>query len=134
MNAAFLLQKLNKLDDAKKFISLLEIKFLSEEKRLSNLKTAKNSLDKVLIYLAFDIEKKLENSAANHATKIKISQEISEAFSCLKDFNDKSLSQELLGLIAFFENYETKTLSIKNSSELQSLKAKILSINLERFG
>jgi hypothetical protein len=142
MNADLLLQKLTRLDDIKNFISLLEIKFSSEEKNLSNLEIAKNSLDKALIGFAFEIEETLEKSTEIHDQKIefsaevfdKIYQEISQAFIHLKDFNDASLNLELLALVAFFENLENKILPIINSTDLQKLKAKILSIKAERIG
>ncbi len=141
MDTILLLEKLNKLDDIKHFISFLEVKFLSREKLSSQLKIAKNSLDKALINLAFDVQKKLENSEQNQDQKIQISKDICEAYSQLEFYDDIILKQVLRDLISFAKSYENQTyqnnlgstLPEQNSEELKNLKTKLLLITSERF-
>jgi hypothetical protein len=138
MNAALILEKLEKLSDIKYFIPLLEARFLADESLCSHIKIAKKSLDNALTSLAFDVQKKLENSGVIHRTKIKISDEISNAFQHLEEIDDVQLKQSLQGLVTFSENYENHQnpifLSAESEEDLKKLKAKILLIIAERFG
>jgi hypothetical protein len=138
MNATLILEKLEKLADIKYFIPLLEVRFLTNKSLCSHLKIAKKSVDNVLINLAFDVQKKLENSDKIHPTKIRISDEISNALQHLEGIDDTQLKQSLQALIIFSKNYENHqnpiSLSTENEGDLKNLKAKILLIIAERFG
>lgn len=138
MNATLILEKLEKLADIKYFIPLLEVRFLTNKSLCSHLKIAKKSVDNALISLAFDLQKKLENSEKIHSTKIKISDEIFNALQHLEEIDDVQLKQSLQDLIAFSQNYENHQnpifLSVENEGDLKNLKAKILLIIAERFG
>lgn len=136
MNAALILEELNKLDDAKQFVSFLEIKFMKDEQILNKLKSAKKSLDKALVDLVFDLSKKLENSENNNSVKIRISEEITNAFNHLEFCNDTILSQNLLSLIKFAKDYENNSIqqTSQTHEDIENLKTKILLITSERFG
>ena len=137
MNAALILEELNKLDDAKHFVSFLEIKFMKDEQLLTKLKSAKKSLDKALVALVFDLSEKLENSENNNSVKIGIRDEIVNAFNHLEFCNDTILNQTLLSLIAFSKNYENDLIQLQTSQthkDIENLKTKILLITSERFG
>ncbi len=136
MNAALILEELNKLDDAKQFVSFLEIKFMKDEQILNKLKSAKKSLDKALVDLVFDLSKKLENSKNNNSVKIRISDEIINAFNHLEFCNDTILSQNLLSLIKFAKDYENNSIqqTSQTHEDIENLKTKILLITSERFG
>ena len=136
MNAALILEELNKFDDATHLVSFLEIKFMKDEQILTKLKSAKKSLDKALVELVFDLSKKLENSENNNSVKIRISDEIISAFHHLEFCNDKILSQNLLSLITFAKDYENNSIqqTSQTHEDIENLKTKILLITSERFG
>jgi len=136
MNAALILEELNKLDDAKQFVSFLEIKFIKDEQILNKLKSAKKSLDKAFVDLVFDLSKKLENSENNNSVKIRISDEIINAFNLLESCGDLILNQTLLSLVTFAKDYENDSIQTQASQDhkdLKNLKTKILLMISERF-
>ena len=137
MNANLLLKNLTKLDEIKNFLSFLEVKFLSNMDKSSQLKIAKKSLDKALVQLVFDVSRRLENFDQTHKTEI--SNEIATAILHLKDFGDETLNLDLLNLTTFIKVYENNSDGIFLSEDddkeaLNNLKAKTLLITAERFG
>ena len=136
MHALLILEKLTSLDNATRFMSVLEIKFISDEKLSSQISFAKKSLDQALLSFTSDIDNKLTDSQQNSSTELKLSSKISYALEQLKDCGDGSLNNTLQDLISFTQRYETNPDSIlltQNSNNLADLKAKILLITAERF-
>ncbi len=135
MDAHSVLTNMTNLSNAKNFLSLLEIKFLSDKKKLSQLKIAKKSLDRALVQLIFDVPDRLENIEQNH--KAEISSEIMNALSQLENCGDETLNRTLLDLVTFFQIYENcsdRIFSSRDEEDLKNLRAKTLLITAERFG
>jgi len=128
MDNNLILEKLNILESAERFVDLLLIRNLSDEDASKKLKFAKKSLKRALIELAFDLQKKFEGE---EKSAIKISDEIKSAAERLKDFDDQFLNRNMQDLVEFSKNYEGNFYKFEQDHE--SLKSRILIIIAERF-
>ncbi|MES2961901.1 MAG: hypothetical protein V4694_05900 [Pseudomonadota bacterium] len=135
MNASIILEELNNFDKIRHFISLLENDFISNQAFLSKLKLAKNSTDKALMQLTFDLNKKLKNSQIVIAKKTTIADDITDALNQLKTFDFPVLTQALSNLITFAQSYENNSELVLSNDEiaLKNLKERVFLIMAERF-
>lgn len=130
MDEVVILEKLNSLDAAKQFVQLLETRHSSNEELSQKLKLANKFLDRALITLAFDLQRKIE-SRDDAVKKIKITDEIISASELLQDVGDQFLNQNLHDLIGFAKNYENNFYKLTSNHDL--LGSRVLVIIAERF-
>ena len=144
MEAALILENLNRLDDIYRFVSLFEMKFSDDESGRQKIKSVKNLVNKALINLAFSVDSRLTNSEASTNKSLKLSSQISNILTIVADvfFEDEIKNFQLLltdlrVLEEFAKSYENRTngsLVSGDQLEIAELKEKVLLIMSERLG
>ena len=144
MEAALILENLNRLDDIYRFVSLFEMKFSDDESGRQKIKSVKNLVNKALINLAFRVDSRLTNSEASTNKSLKLSSQISNILTIVADvfFEDEIKNFQLLltdlrVLEEFAKSYENRTngsLVSGDQLEIAELKEKVLLIMSERLG
>lgn len=134
MDAALILEKINKIEDVKNFIPILKIRFSSNTILLEKLEIVQKFLEKILFDIAFDLEVHLQNLSKNKIKKDKIIDKMKFVLEQIYNLDDELLKQDLDDLDCFVKDYsELKSISLLQDQNSIKLKEKISSILFERF-
>ena len=131
MNEVLILENLDSLDAAKRFVAILEIKYCENLEISKKIDLAKSSLDKALMRLAFDLQSKIDGSQDDEK-KLNISNDIENALDQLQEVDDELLNQKLRDLVLFAQAYENNT--YEPTSDCGNIRSRVLLIIAERFG
>lgn len=127
MDGDTLLSALNKLDAARKFVSILLIRNIDDDERTKKIEVAGNLLNFALVNLSFNLRNRL---VCNISEELSISNSISAASDNLQDLNEFELECALKELITFSNSYnKIDWLKVDKKEEIMS-RASLISSDL----